>query len=850
MLNKNIITLASLLAGLILSACGTGGDSRNNPHDDPVDPDTTPPSITGKSPRMGSVVSAISPPPIELTFSEALDMSGVNVDQLITISPAIDGSWRYDAETYTLVFTPAAGLALPANTSYTVKIDGQFRDLAQNRMGMMDSLNFATPTSYAIKVQVTPALPAGSSITLTNRIAYGGSFSSDNLILDDSGSSFTFNHKVFTGTTYKITMDGAPTNKFCLLRNNEGTLVASNAGDITVNLYCGDVMPVFDNGTTDSGMWTAYFRTDGSLCTAAHLGCVHGGEQRQILLSKLDPGLTSCADIPSEYGIGDALNAFHWQCQDEDRSGTPGPWLVSTALRDEVRLLDLINNDKKVEWKTNRVQLKSGDSIVHESAASLWWANPFTTLNTADASAAFLDNRYHVYVTDKQFNAFVFRDDHITLLNTRETYGFNDIVTSADRQSFIWVEQDAKGTTETPPSSGIRISNSAYPVIRHSTVTHINGHGIQLSNIRQARISHTQVFDAGGHGILLDGLYGTGSGVEEIHDVVSIGNGGDGIHLTSFEGVNVEQAWTGHNGGSGVYVSGAKKRLMGITSYSNKSHGVEIADANGAYVQGLSANHNGGDGIHIGSNSASVDAGTTTASISDSTLVYNQGGPIGLGERAGTGHRLDHVLASGNTSALPTSGSTLTWGADTVENGDVSYRGRVSLDGDAASIADDATIIHPQVTQNTGTPDANGGNNGHLLYLVGLQGGVTESLHRGWGQEASPEAPPAVGVCAAELFQTDNLCAIYDWSLASTSNTALNSRAQPDAEVDFNSGVLSNAVELAGDGDGLCETGEQCLYTPNTGAYQGHGALVEITPTTEVWATNNIRLFRYENNGH
>jgi hypothetical protein len=38
-----------------------------------------------------------------------------------------------------------------------------------------------------------------------------------------------------------------------------------------------------------------------------------------------------------------------------------------------------------------------------------------------------------------------------------------------------------------------------------------------------------------------------------------------------------------------------------------------------------------------------------------------------------------------------------------------------------------------------------------------------------------------------------------------------------------------NAIELissdGGDDDGLCESGETCLYTPNFGAYQGHGAL-------------------------
>ena len=38
---------------------------------------------------------------------------------------------------------------------------------------------------------------------------------------------------------------------------------------------------------------------------------------------------------------------------------------------------------------------------------------------------------------------------------------------------------------------------------------------------------------------------------------------------------------------------------------------------------------------------------------------------------------------------------------------------------------------------------------------------------------------------------------------------------------------LTNAIEVVGDyvgdEDGLCESNENCVYTPNVGAYQGHG---------------------------
>ncbi len=39
---------------------------------------------------------------------------------------------------------------------------------------------------------------------------------------------------------------------------------------------------------------------------------------------------------------------------------------------------------------------------------------------------------------------------------------------------------------------------------------------------------------------------------------------------------------------------------------------------------------------------------------------------------------------------------------------------------------------------------------------------------------------------------------------------------------------LRNAVEITGNGNGLCESNETCLYTPNMGAYQGFGKIEEL----------------------
>ena len=64
--------------------------------------------------------------------------------------------------------------------------------------------------------------------------------------------------------------------------------------------------------------------------------------------------------------------------------------------------------------------------------------------------------------------------------------------------------------------------------------------------------------------------------------------------------------------------------------------------------------------------------------------------------------------------------------------------------------------------------------------------------------------------------------------------------------------ALLNARELVDDGVGndnnLCESNEACLFTPNIGSYQGHGALVSAGPFAN-GAVSNVTLVRYSVNG-
>ncbi len=64
------------------------------------------------------------------------------------------------------------------------------------------------------------------------------------------------------------------------------------------------------------------------------------------------------------------------------------------------------------------------------------------------------------------------------------------------------------------------------------------------------------------------------------------------------------------------------------------------------------------------------------------------------------------------------------------------------------------------------------------------------------------------------------------------------------------SAILSEQVgDGIGNDDLLCESNETCIYTPNIGSYQGHGALVEAAVIGTGGTVGNVTLLQYESNG-
>ncbi|MDX1956956.1 MAG: hypothetical protein SFU98_00190, partial [Leptospiraceae bacterium] len=131
--------------------------------------------------------------------------------------------------------------------------------------------------------------------------------------------------------------------------------------------------------------------------------------------------------------------------------------------------------------------------------------------------------------------------------------------------------------------------------------------------------------------------------------------------------------------------------------------------------------------------------------------------------------------------------------------------------------------------------------------------------------------PSLVGRCTTN-------CQLYDWSFSKSDASGLRNilrcplnLARPTLDL-YGPVILRNAVEILGDwkgnDDGLCNSNEECIYTPNIGAYQGHGKLVPASTANDSYpnatnqcadittasgsdgTVNNIKLFKYEKNGY
>jgi len=638
---------------------------------------------------------------------------------------------------------------------------------------------------------------------------------------------------------------------------------------------------------TKGANWNDYLAGDdwstasGAACNAASgAPCFHGGERRSVEVT----GKTDCSGLTA----ADDLGAFDWVC---DGSVSPVR-MVSTGLAKGKGLSDLIDFATP-GIKTNKVTVYDNAVAWGVTPSSTWWTNLVEINNTGGsrptASTIYLvtSNPVATITLDNPKIALIV-EPGLSITGPRVAAS----VISAASQDYLWIEGNINAGAD---NYGVDL-NTRYSTLRRLTANNAINSGVFLNAASNNTLADVSTSNNGsisnnGSGVLLSNSSNNSlTGVTASNNIF-------GVSLLSSSNNTLSGVNAGNNSNSGVYLfSSSNNILTGVTTSNNITAGIFLNAVSNNTLTSMTANNNVAYGVFMQTSSnnntltdvttsnnsygVSLQVSSNNNTLTNVTSSNNAGngvvlstvsdnkfsGLLKIGNNGssdcqvsgGTNQGLDSAcLINGSSNATPTIGPTITLANSFVD--------KVSGD-DMSNISDD--ILGGAVASFPATP-------------ASFDWGQFDNPYRAWGKEGSifPNADHrgqwATGTGAGH---------IWDWSLLTSdtinhavlslpnngSNTqthvwlgtpATSNNAGCNAMIPgsvWNTTVcettfLSNAVEILADGigndNGLCESAETCLYTPNIGSYQGSGALIMSAGTFTDGTLTGITLMQFTQNG-
>ena len=655
------------------------------------------------------------------------------------------------------------------------------------------------------------------------------------------------------------------------------------------------VVPLYPNNGLN---WNDYLLNDGAdvfsaadvACVGDETGsadaCIHGGELRLFYVENA----ADCVDLSA----ADGLDAFEWNCMIETESGLPV--FVSTGLKQGAALSDLIDFNG-ARWLVNSVQVLQGSDEIDLTLDETWWFNPVQEIT---GGSDLIGGTIHLVKTDPGA-AQVFSADKAALLVapgvtlTTDPAIPEEFVISAGDLSFLWIEGALSGEGD---DIGIAFDNVTFSALRRVTVSRVDTgtyqHAIELYQGGRNRLEDITITNQRYEGLVL-----TGATRENVIRRVAVEGGGSPFaiaisvvgnaqrnHLSGLLGTNCEIGLDIENdahdniiqdarfsscGDSCVKlaVSAAGNLLLNVIA-SNSVAGITLSSgAHDNTLLNVTANSSA-YGVRIDSSGVGprvhnlfVNLATMNNDRNLSIAAPSFGNSV-IGLVAGNG---DYGVDLGNASPTFFHG-LLKVGSNSVDDCAVADTGlgiEDNCDNSAGSTATlssgiimDRTFLGPVNDDDAANPiDVSGsGTHEHITDWFSF-----ENPFRVWGLDDSDYPSDD----SRQACKSGTMCRIYDWRLASgdpgddSSPVALGALVRTTGDDTFShqwsdastSVFLAHAVELIGDGigddDGLCESDEACLYTPNLGAYQGHGPLIR--DTFVAGTITGVTLYRYQDNG-
>lgn len=432
--------------------------------------------------------------------------------------------------------------------------------------------------------------------------------------------------------------------------------------------------------------------------------------------------------------------------------------------------------------------------------------------------------------------------------------------------------------------------------IQASWVHHNEKNGILLQ-ANSCILRSVQVSNNGHTGLLTSGY---GIKHADIIGFDSFANGGDGLYFISMGGARVQGARLANNDGIGLINNSAGNTFVDIAAYNNGNSGIVLSGGAGpnpnVTLVGVLTANNAERGLSASASQSTVHG---LSAFNNGTGIYTRASQGCFNQLLTTNNGAGLQLMGASFSAL----SNLAIGDNlySLSSSEITYTGELqifsgqdcqiirgtnpglvdaSCANQGASTAQLRLGFTPQasfigkifVDDPVNLSDFDGQNFGSNIAQSIQDWSAFSTWFRSWGKDGGDfPSPDQQGRCL------DQACRVWDWTLnaqdrqirqtsgpAQLENSAFISGQICPAAVHGDQALtdqhstpnvfLKNAFEIMqddiGDDDGLCESGEDCIYMPNFGVYQGeqNGSL-QAPCVFENGLVSGVRIYAWSANG-
>lgn len=625
------------------------------------------------------------------------------------------------------------------------------------------------------------------------------------------------------------------------------------------------VLPLYPNHGAN---WNDYVLDDGAdklhatdtACSPAS-NCLHGAVLRKVILS----GLSSCTDL----SMVDSADAFLWKCQLVNNVAT----FYSLGLKPQKGLADLITAGS---WKQMSVTLRSSGAS-QTSASSLWWGNTVTALpdNSVSGTTQVLSTSGTVYIlnSSRASAGYSIEADKIAVVTasgakmayanvasnncnsaTGSRTGANaKCLIFSTNSNYLWIEGNlnaVSGSEANRAAYGILVDTAKFIRIQNSMISNFSTNGILLDTVQKSSVLDTRVANASsGAGMKLQSSSYVNVGR------VQVQNGAQGLFVAAGDHINLNSVVSQHNDSYSIeFDTCTDCTAVASTVVGSASQGLDVWSSTNFMLHNVLAGNADPAAVNFGSTTgayvsqvAAMSSTTGIAFDTTSTLrvrgnFFLSGNTTACTNVSATSSDLDASCAAGGGVAATISSATSSLSAV--------IKGVVYSDA-TTSVATAGTVSFPAAGS-----------------LASLDWMSFDSWYRAFGPEDSlfPSATSRGKFSSGSGRIYDSRLQALDQLLLNHSNSLTTSSGAVDAglacptdlagsnTITLNSKTyLKNAIELvgfaAGNENGLCETGEVCLYSPNYGAYQGEGDFSTVSCTFVNGTVSDVTVYAYPTNG-